>query len=89
MPAVVLVELIAQTGGFAACSQADNRLAPHRLRVPALGRFKFPGAATPPAMLEAAARVVGRIGRMVKIEGEVTADGRPVAVGSLTLAEVA
>ena len=56
------------------------------LRVAAIGPFKFPAAAGPGARLEARARVAGKLGRMFKIEGEVSADGRVVAVGSLTLA---
>ena len=58
-----------------------------RLRVAALGPFKFPGAARPGAWLEARARVTGRLGPLIKIEGEVTADGAVVASGSVTLAE--
>jgi 3-hydroxymyristoyl/3-hydroxydecanoyl-(acyl carrier protein) dehydratase len=58
------------------------------LRVAALGPFKFPGAARPHAVLEAVARVVGRMGGMIKIEGEVSADGVRVAIGSVVLAEV-
>jgi 3-hydroxyacyl-[acyl-carrier-protein] dehydratase len=86
VPAIVLVELLAQTGGIAACSADDTpRVA---LRVAALGPFKFPGAARPHAILDAVARVVGRVGGMIKIEGEVSADGVRVAVGSIVLAEV-
>ena len=88
VPAIVLVELLAQTGGFAAAS-ADPSGHTHRLRVAGFGAFKFPGAARPNAHLEAFARVVGRIGGLVKIEGEVTADGAVVASGSVTLAETA
>jgi 3-hydroxyacyl-[acyl-carrier-protein] dehydratase len=88
VPAVVLVELLAQTGGFAACSVPGAGATARALRVAAFGVFKFPSAARPGAMLEASARVVGRMGGMIKIEGEVTADGVPVAVGGLTLAEV-
>jgi 3-hydroxymyristoyl/3-hydroxydecanoyl-(acyl carrier protein) dehydratase len=62
--------------------------APLRLRVAALGPFKFPGAARPGAWLEARARVAGRLGGIYKIEGEVTADGQVVASGSVTLATV-
>ena len=86
VPAIVLVELLAQTGGIAACS--GDAAARPALRVAAFGPFKFPGAARPPAVLEAVARVVGRIGGMIKIEGEVTADGVRVAIGSVVLAEV-
>ena len=86
VPAVVLVELLAQTGGIAATSAGT---AGAQLRVAAFGGFKFPAAAGPGALLEADARVVGRMGPMIKIEGEVTADGQRVAAGSLTLAEAA
>jgi len=86
VPAIVLVELLAQTGGIAACSgEAAPGMA---LRVAALGPFKFPGGARPHAVLEASARVAGRMGGMIKIEGEVTADGVRVAFGSVVLAEV-
>jgi 3-hydroxyacyl-[acyl-carrier-protein] dehydratase len=85
VPAVILVELLAQSGGVAACS-GDQPAPPGGLRLAALGVFKFPAAAGPGDLLEATARVVGRAGGLIKIEGEVTAGGRRVAVGSLTLA---
>lgn len=89
VPAVVLVEFVAQTGGLAA-GTVDARAggAPLQLRVAALGPFKFPAAAGPGVSLEAHARVVGRMGGLVKVEGEVTADGRLVASGAVTLAAV-
>jgi len=59
---------------------------PIELRVAAIGPFKFPAAAGPGSVLEARARVVGRLGGLFKIEGTVTADGVLVASGSLTLA---
>jgi 3-hydroxyacyl-[acyl-carrier-protein] dehydratase len=86
VPAIVLVELLAQTGGLAACADPGG-LNGHALRVAAFGAFKFPAAARPHAVLEAVARVAGRMGGMIKIEGQVTADGVCVAVGGLTLAE--
>jgi 3-hydroxymyristoyl/3-hydroxydecanoyl-(acyl carrier protein) dehydratase len=84
VPAVVLIELLAQTGGLAAVVAQEAQ----RLRVAAVGPFRFPSAAGPDQLLEAHARVVGRIGGVVKIEGEVFADGTRVAFGSVTLAEV-
>jgi len=84
VPAVILVEMIAQTGGIAA-SSAD--VSPRSNALAAIGGFKFPSAAGPGSRLEIRARVVGRIGRLVKIEGEVLADGVLVAAGSLTLAD--
>jgi 3-hydroxyacyl-[acyl-carrier-protein] dehydratase len=86
VPAIVLVELLAQTGGLAAFAGPGAR--PGRaLRVAAFGGFKFPGAARPHAVLEAVAQVVGRMGGLIKIEGEVTADGVCVAAGDVILAE--
>jgi 3-hydroxyacyl-[acyl-carrier-protein] dehydratase len=87
VPAVILVEMLAQMGGLAAAAPRDGD--PDlslQLRVAALGPFKFPTAAGPGAYLEARARVAGRLGGLYKIEGEVTADGRIVATGSVTLA---
>jgi len=89
VPAVVLVELVAQTGGLAAgAADSSHTGTPVQLRVAALGPFKFPAAAGPDMHLEARARVVGRMGGLVKVEGEVTADGRLVAAGAITLAAV-
>jgi 3-hydroxyacyl-[acyl-carrier-protein] dehydratase len=87
VPAVILVELLAQTGGVAAASSDDGLSGkPMQLRIAALGPLKFPAAAVPGAVLEARARVTARMGRLCKIEGTVTADGVLVATGVLTLA---
>jgi 3-hydroxyacyl-[acyl-carrier-protein] dehydratase len=89
VPAVILVELLAQIGGLAAGAPAAGEpVRPLQLRVAGLGPFKFPAAAGPGSYLEARARVLGRLGGLYKVEGEVTADGRTVAIGSVTLAEV-
>jgi 3-hydroxyacyl-[acyl-carrier-protein] dehydratase len=87
VPAVILVEMVAQTGGLAACSGAIPAPA-GGLRLAAIGAFKFPGAAGPRQVLEVSAHVAGRVFGLIKIEGEVTADGACVASGSLTLAPV-
>jgi len=87
VPAIVLIELLAQTGGLAASSRADEESG-RPLRVAAVGPVKFPSGARPHQTLEAHARVVGRMGAIVKIEGEVLADGVRVAIGSVTLADV-
>jgi 3-hydroxyacyl-[acyl-carrier-protein] dehydratase len=86
VPAVVLVELLAQTGGLAIGSAAATG-EPPALRVAALGGVKFPGAAVAGDILEATARVAGRMGGLYKVEGEVTAGGRLVGAGSVTLAD--
>ena len=88
IPAIALVELLAQTGGLAAGAPAPGAAPqPLQLRVAALGPFKFPAGAGPGVTLEAGARVTGAIGGLFKIEGQVHADGTLVASGSLTLAE--
>lgn len=87
VPAIILVELLAQTGGIAATAPAAGHpMSSTQLRVAALGPFKFPAAAGVGATLEAHARVVGRMGGLIKIEGTITADGVVVASGSVTLA---
>ena len=89
VPAIILVEMLAQVGGLAAGAPPEGTaLEAIRLRVAGLGPFKFPGAARPGAWLEARARVAGRLGSMYKIEGDVTSDGAVVATGSVTLARV-
>jgi 3-hydroxyacyl-[acyl-carrier-protein] dehydratase len=88
VPAVVLIELVAQTGGLAAGAGEAVSGRPVQLRVAAVGSFKFQASATAGAVLEATARVAGRMGALYKIEGEVTTEGRVVASGSVTLAEV-
>jgi 3-hydroxyacyl-[acyl-carrier-protein] dehydratase len=86
IPAIVLIELLAQTGGLAAGAGPADEV--RSLRVAAVNDFKFPAGAGPGVTLEATARVAGRLGRLTKIEGTVTADGRIVATGSLMLADV-
>jgi 3-hydroxyacyl-[acyl-carrier-protein] dehydratase len=87
VPAIILVELLAQTGGIAAAAPAPGASGSTvQLRVAAIGPFKFPAAAGVDVTLEARARVAGRLGGLIKIEGTVTADGALVASGSLTLA---
>jgi 3-hydroxyacyl-[acyl-carrier-protein] dehydratase len=89
VPAIILVEMLAQTGGLAAgAPKADQPQVAIALRVAGLGPFKFPAAARAGDRLEAHARVVGQMGGLYKIEGSVTADGRAVAAGSVTLARV-
>jgi 3-hydroxyacyl-[acyl-carrier-protein] dehydratase len=87
VPAVILIELLAQTGGLAAAAPPPGSSAPPlQLRVAAIGPFKFPAAAGAGAPLDARARVAGRMGGLIRIDGTVTADGVLVATGSVTLA---
>ena len=86
VPAIVLIELVAQTGGLAAGAGEALAGRPIQLRVAAVGSFKFQAGAAPGASLDVTARVAGHLGGLYKIEGEVTADGQMVASGSVTLA---
>jgi 3-hydroxyacyl-[acyl-carrier-protein] dehydratase len=87
VPAIILVEMVAQVGGLAAVAPSSGEdPRPLQLRVAAIGPFKFPAAARPGACLEASARVAGSLGSLYKIDGSVTADGIVVAAGSVTLA---
>jgi len=85
VPAIVLIELIAQTGGLAAASLPG---APIGMRVAAVTGFKFPAPAGPDLDLIATAEVKGRMGPLVRVEGSVHADGTLVASGAVTLASV-
>jgi 3-hydroxyacyl-[acyl-carrier-protein] dehydratase len=87
IPAIIFIELIAQTGGLAIAS-VDGPDVPTAMRIAAVSLFKFPAGAGPGAVLEASARVVGRFDTLVKIEGEAMADGIVVATGGVTLAIV-
>lgn len=90
VPAVVLIELIAQAGGLAAGAPRPGQpVVPRAMRVAAVDGFRFPAGCGAGVTLEATARVVGSMGRLFKIEGTVMADDVLVAKGSLTLAEVA
>jgi 3-hydroxyacyl-[acyl-carrier-protein] dehydratase len=89
VPAVILVELLAQAGGLAAgAPRTGGPQVPTALRVAGLGPFKFPSGARAGDVLEARARVVGELGGLYKIEGEVTVAGRTVATGAVTLARI-
>jgi len=82
VPAIVLIELLAQTGGLAVGPTQ------RRLRVAAVGGFKFLASVGPGSTLDVVARVTGRFGSMLKVEGEISVDGHRIAAGSVTLAEV-
>ena len=83
VPAMILVELLAQTGGLAAHGALPGTRG--SFRVAAFSGFKFPASAGVGAELQAQTRVVGRLGDLVKIEGQVSADGVIVARGGVTL----
>ena len=84
VPAVVLIELIAQTGGLAAASAPGTPIG--GMRLAAVSGCKFPAAAGADVDLVAHAEVRGRMGALVRVDGTVHADGVLVASGAITLA---
>jgi 3-hydroxyacyl-[acyl-carrier-protein] dehydratase len=84
MPGVILVEAIAQLGGVVA--QTDPAVPEMAdLRLTGIRAAKILGAAVPGDRLDIRARVEGRMGGLVQIEGEVTLAGVPLASARVTL----
>jgi 3-hydroxyacyl-[acyl-carrier-protein] dehydratase len=84
MPGVILVEAIAQLGGIVA--QTDREIpAMEDLRLTGVRGAKILGAAEPGDVLEIRAKVEGRMGGLVQIEGEVVLAGRVLASARVTL----
>jgi 3-hydroxyacyl-[acyl-carrier-protein] dehydratase len=88
VPACVFIEMIAQAGGLAAGTAPAFASELLQLRVAAFGSCKFPAAAGPGETLDVEARVIGALGGMYKIAGEVRAGAVVVARGEVTLAQV-
>jgi 3-hydroxyacyl-[acyl-carrier-protein] dehydratase len=86
VPAIVLIELIAQTGGLAAASAPGTDV--RGMRLAGVASCKFPASARPGCDLIVTAEVRGRMGALVRIEGSVTANDVLVAAGGVTLAAV-
>lgn len=84
MPGVVLIEAIAQLGGVVA--QTDPEIPEMAdLRLTGVRAAKILGAAVPGETLEIRAKVEGRMGGLVQIDGEVIVNGNPLATARVTL----
>lgn len=84
MPGVVLIEAIAQLGGVVA--QSDPVHPPLAdLRLTGVRAAKILGAAVPGELLQLRARVEGRMGGLVQIEGEVAGPQGVLATAKVTL----
>ncbi|MES2923109.1 MAG: 3-hydroxyacyl-ACP dehydratase FabZ family protein [Verrucomicrobiota bacterium] len=84
MPGVILIEAIAQLGGVVAQSDPEHP-AMADLRLTGVRVAKILGAAVPGNVLEIRAKVEGRLGGLVQIEGEVIAGGAVLASARVTL----
>ena len=84
MPAVLMVESIAQLAGLVA--QTDPSLPPLAdLRLTAIRGIKIHGAALPCEILEIHAQIQGRLGPLIQAQGSITTGGRLLAEGQVTL----
>jgi 3-hydroxyacyl-[acyl-carrier-protein] dehydratase len=84
MPGVILIEAIAQLGGVVA--QTDPEIpAMSDMRLTAIRAAKILGAVVPGERLEIRAKLEGRMGGLVQIDGEVKVNGNLLASARVTL----
>lgn len=84
MPAVLLIEAIAQVAGIAA--QTDPQLgALSSLRLTAVRNTKIFRAAPPGEALEISVEISGRLGNLIQATGRVSTGGTPVAESQIVL----
>ncbi len=84
MPGVILIEAIAQLGGVVIQTDPAH-LAMSDVRLTGVRGAKILGAAVPGDMLEIRAKVEGRLGGLVQIEGEVKRTEGILATVKVTL----
>ena len=84
MPGVILLEAIAQLGGVVAQTDPEI-LAMSDLRLTAVRAAKILGAAVPGELLKIRAKVEGRLGGLVQIEGQVEGPAGTLATARVTL----
>lgn len=84
MPGVILIEAIAQLGGIVAQTDVEIE-ALADLRLTGVRAAKILGAAGPGCVLEIRAKLEGRMGGLVQLEGDVTVGGRMLASAKVTL----
>ncbi len=87
MPGVILIEAIAQLGGVVVQTDPEHP-AMVDLRLTGVRAAKILGAAVPGNVLEIRAKVEGRLGGLVQIEGEVRAAGSLLASAKVTLSGI-
>jgi len=84
MPAVLMVEAIAQVAGIAAQTDPEIPALPD-LRLSSIRGIKIYGAAVPKETLHIEATVQGRMGNLVQASGKVSIGGKLMAEGQVTL----
>ena len=84
MPGVLMIEAVAQLGGVIA--QSDPEIEPFaRLRLAAVRQAKILGSVKPGEVLRIEARVAGRMGPIVQVEGSIRCGEREVLRTSVSL----
>lgn len=84
MPGVLLVEAVAQLAGTVA--QSDPLIPPLAgLKLTAIRGAKILGSARPGQVIRLSARVLGRLGNLIQVQGSASVDGTPVLQVDLTL----
>jgi len=84
MPGVILLEAIAQLGGVVAQSSLDDETMTD-VRLTGIRAAKILGAAVPGDILHIRAKLEGRMGGLVQIEGEVAGPHGVLATARVTL----
>jgi 3-hydroxyacyl-[acyl-carrier-protein] dehydratase len=84
LPAVIMVEAIAQVAGVALQSDAEIPPMPD-LRLTAIRNVKILGTAVPGETLQIEATVQGRMGNLVQAAGNVRVGDRLIAEGQVTM----
>lgn len=84
MPAVLLIEAVAQVAGIAA--QTDPQTGPlPDLRLTAVRNTKIFRPAAPGELLEITAEISGRLGNLIQASGRISSGGDPVAESQIVL----
>ncbi len=84
VPGVILIEALAQLGGVVA--QSDPGIPSlSDLKLTAVRGAKITGSAGPGEILTIRAEVVGRMGGLVQVQGEVRAGARVLLISQITL----
>ena len=84
MPGVILIEALTQLGGIVA--QTDPEHEPlANLRLTAVRNAKILGSARPRTTIRIEAKVKGRLGGLIQVEGQVTKSGVPLLTAAVVL----
>lgn len=84
LPGVIMIEAVAQLGGIIAQTDPERPLL-RNLLLAAVQNARINGSAGPGKIIEIHARITGRMGGLVMVEGEVFADGTKLLSTRVTL----